>query len=331
MTINVAVLTNQALVFGCDSVASSTQPMLDPFQLPWKRDAEGKAQRTPEGKFVLEFDFGNVTQIVTDVVSGVTKMFCLHTDTPVVAVTAGAGTLKARTISSFGNEFHEKFNATHLSVEEVARAFFEFMKKVYEETFASDQQVLKIDLDFLVGGISYDQDFPELYRLKIKDDQFTKEFGPGESGMSYNGQAGSIERMLRGYDVLLRYNVAMHYKRALEDLNREYVNALSRIVNELLEKSGATMPDDVSLDLPNTEATEPNWNDFRLPIDYANMPLQMAIDFAAFLVNLESGSQRYRRGIPTVGGRTHIGLVTKSQGFQIINPPELRHQNTGFE
>lgn len=35
MTINVILKTSDALVLGCDSVASTTRYYLDPFDLPW--------------------------------------------------------------------------------------------------------------------------------------------------------------------------------------------------------------------------------------------------------------------------------------------------------
>ena len=45
-------------------------------------------------------------------------------------------------------------------------------------------------------------------------------------------------------------------------------------------------------------------------IDYANLPHQEAINFVSFLVLLQDGRARFGRGVPTVGGRTHIGIIT---------------------
>jgi hypothetical protein len=31
-----------------------------------------------------------------------------------------------------------------------------------------------------------------------------------------------------------------------------------------------------------------------------------------------------------VGGRTHVGMITKSEGFRMLDEPELRHTNIGY-
>jgi hypothetical protein len=36
------------------------------------------------------------------------------------------------------------------------------------------------------------------------------------------------------------------------------------------------------------------------------------------------------QGVPTVGGRIHIGIITQSGGFKMLNEPDLSHQTTGF-
>jgi hypothetical protein len=59
------------------------------------------------------------------------------------------------------------------------------------------------------------------------------------------------------------------------------------------------------------------------------MPIQEAINFVAFLVNLQAGKDRFARGVPTVGGRVHVGVVRK-EGFELLNEPKLTHRYTGF-
>jgi hypothetical protein len=66
-----------------------------------------------------------------------------------------------------------------------------------------------------------------------------------------------------------------------------------------------------------------------LNIQFVNLPLQDAVDLAAFLVNLQSGRAKFGSGVATVGGRTHIGVITK-QKFVMLDEPELRHTNVGF-
>ena len=50
MTVNVGLITSDALVFGCDSVASMTEPLLDPFGL-LEVDQDGNLIMDENGKF----------------------------------------------------------------------------------------------------------------------------------------------------------------------------------------------------------------------------------------------------------------------------------------
>ncbi len=109
MTINVVLATSDALVFGCDSIASTVGYMVDPFSLPWQKDASGNVQKDANGNPIVVLEMSKVEQVVTNAWGGVTKMFCLHEGrTPVVAVTAGLAKFKGgRTIKSLAEEFAE--------------------------------------------------------------------------------------------------------------------------------------------------------------------------------------------------------------------------------
>jgi hypothetical protein len=73
-----------------------------------------------------------------------------------------------------------------------------------------------------------------------------------------------------------------------------------------------------------------NWESYAVGIDYANLPLQEGINLVGFLVMLQAGKSRFARGIATVGGRIHIGVVTKEGGFRPLGETELSHRLTGF-
>jgi hypothetical protein len=51
MTINVALATSDAVVLGCDSIASVTGYFLDPTDLPWVEGPDGKPIKDADGKF----------------------------------------------------------------------------------------------------------------------------------------------------------------------------------------------------------------------------------------------------------------------------------------
>jgi len=79
----------------------------------------------------------------------------------------------------------------------------------------------------------------------------------------------------------------------------------------------------------STKLTLP-WDDGKLPITYGSLPTQDAVRFVSFLVNLQSGRSKFAYGVATVGGRTHIGVVTKAQGFSALEEPQLKHLDKGF-
>src|SRR6266702_2107962 len=98
MTINVAVVTSEALVLGCDSVASVIEYFVNPFACT--------QEPADDGSFRIKVAPGDIVQQVTNTWDGVTKMFPLHGGyCAVAAVTAGLAKLCNRSMSSFANEF----------------------------------------------------------------------------------------------------------------------------------------------------------------------------------------------------------------------------------
>jgi hypothetical protein len=69
---------------------------------------------------------------------------------------------------------------------------------------------------------------------------------------------------------------------------------------------------------------------YRCDIANGNLPLQDAVDLASFLVGLQSGKSKFAMGVPRAGGRTHVGVVTRYEGFRMLGEPELRHTHVGF-
>ena len=78
MTVNIGLITSDALVLGCDSVASATEPLLDPFRF-LETGKDGKVVPDEHGKFTAKFSFGDVQRVVTSAWGGVTKMFQIGT------------------------------------------------------------------------------------------------------------------------------------------------------------------------------------------------------------------------------------------------------------
>jgi hypothetical protein len=98
----------------------------------------------------------------------------------------------------------------------------------------------------------------------------------------------------------------------------------------VLDTAGIHLPENIDTGFPNRPQVSIAWDAFQCDISYANLPPQDAVDFASYLVGLQSGKSKFASGVATVGGRTHIGVITKREGFRMLDEPELRHTNIGY-
>jgi hypothetical protein len=144
MTINVGLVTSDALVLGCDSFASTTAHYLDPISLPWVTDSDGKFVQDADGKFSLKFDFSDYQSLVTNAWGGVTKMFEIHpAPSPMVAVTAGIAKLNERPIADLAGDFFsvqkervdKNGDDTLTAADQICGAFLDFMRRKFDEHY----------------------------------------------------------------------------------------------------------------------------------------------------------------------------------------------------
>jgi hypothetical protein len=342
MTINVAVVTNEYVVLGCDSVASITQSFLNPVRFAQK-DALGNYIQDADGKFVARFAYEDLQEVVTDAWGGVTKMFCLSSAaaTPIAAVTAGLAQLNGKTISSLGYDFERQHAAQPVNnVREVVNTFAAYMGQRYDQHWQASgvPPALRSDVEFLVGGFGEQESFPSLYRINLikpEDVRVTPVYGEGpdysgRTGLAWSGQSDGVQRLLYGYDQPLRWRIQNQATKLVDELHQQMSGATLRILTDVLASLGAELPANVNTELPAKPQVEFAWDEYLLDINYAALPVQSAVELVSYLVNLQSGKSKFVRGVPTVGGRTHIGLVKKN-GFQLLNEPELTHRNTGYD
>lgn len=335
MTINVALVTSEALIMGCDSIASSTRPMIDPFNLDWHKDDDGNLVKDKKGRYLIPIDRSDVERVVSNLYSGVSKMFLIHNEPDVIATTAGAAKLNEKTIKVLAELFceqHKNAKKKLVNIEPIARAFLRFIRKEFD-LHHKDSRLppeFRDGPEFLLGGYGRDDTFPSLYRVVVATDEVFKEFAQGECGLSWNGQAESIERVIRGYDSELIRSVESCMEDAFDNYHQKMSEATLNIINSLLTKLHAKLPDGIDTSLPARVKAEIPWDELKLMIDYANMPLQNGIDFVSWLCLTQSARAKFARGLPTVGGRIHIGMVTKSDRFRMLGEPELEHRYPGF-
>jgi hypothetical protein len=206
------------------------------------------------------------------------------------------------------------------------------LKKHYDANYAKSSlpPQFRDGPEFLVGGFGANDEFPSLYRVKVKENRIRTEFAPGKAGVSWNGQADAVERFIRGYDGPLRRDIEQHIADEFGDYHGVVAARAADIINSVLTALAVPMPAGIDVAIPPPAKMTLPWRDYRVSIGYGNLPLQEAINSVSFLVNLQAGKARFAHGVATVGGRVHIGYITKGKDLVMLNEPELQHRYTGF-
>lgn len=219
--------------------------------------------------------------------------------------------------------------------EVICKYFLEFLRAKYEENYKGSPlpENLRQGPELLIGGFGRDDSFPSVYRMKVKENTCTLEFASthkSKTGVAWNAQSDAVERFIRGYDSDVRGGIERTIRGALQKHSADVAAYVTDAINQILAALNSPMPAGINITIPELTKIELELSQHKTDLDYANLPRQEAVNFVAFLVNLQSGKSRFARGVPTVGGRTHIGMITKDKGFEPINEPQMTHKHTGF-
>lgn len=340
VTINIALATYDSIILGCDSLSSMVDNVIFPFAMEteYAKDAAGQFITDANGDYVISVSPNRVTQVATTVFGGVSKMFCVYESkdeegeqVSVAAVTAGLAILGGVTIAEQVKRFRRKNKATVFeTVEEVVIAFHQYFHDLWEVQFAhvpTDQRAYLPTVQFIVAGYGKDGDHGKIFKIDILSGLVLEQFPEGDhTGICWGGMSNYVERLTRGVDQSLVFAATRQIAEAFQG-QRE---AVIQDVSEALISGGVELPE--GLDIQVTEQTPPTlpWDSLQADIDFGNLSTQYAVELVELLVNTQSGMQRFARGIPTVGGRTHIGVLKRGEGFRPLNEPELQHLHTGY-
>lgn len=341
MTINVALVTSEALILGCDSVASVTKFLVDPFANGFATDADGDHMKDANGNLLVPFSGGE--EYVVDTIQGVSKLFKIYDRDNCVAaaVTAGLGTIGGRTIRNLADEFFavQKSQVEPMkTIETVARRFLKFVREAYvcdrEETNVPEEYWP--ELEFLLGGFDANQQNATLCRISVKGNDFAVVYSPTsdpKTGLAWGGQSEHVERLLNGYDSQIPPAAEQIVTGAFDDYRRELQIIMVDTVQGIAERHEISLTDELDVELPPPPSVKIPWSLAQSPFGFANIPIQDSVNFVSFLVNAQSAMQRFSRGIATVGGRTHIALLRRGGEASVeqLNEPEIIHQFTGFD
>lgn len=264
MTVCVAVKVSDCVVFAADSATSLIG-----------KDASGNEQ-------------------VVNIYDHADKVFNLHKNLPIAAMTAGIGNFGGASISTMSKDLRallmndpsdyllDESKYTIKDVAEKAR------KYLYEERFETLSDKPKGTFQYWIGGISSGQDFGEIWRIEIENgicpNPVCVASRDTRSVINWGGRTEAINRLVRGYGVGF-----LQFVNLIPDTSER-----QQILQFVAEKS--------KVNLANSA-----------------MPTQDAIDLAIFLANTQKLFVRFSSGTNTVGGKLDVATVTKHEGFKWIN------------
>ena len=160
-------------------------------------------------------------------------------------------------------------------MKEISEAFLQFMREHYLEHYegSSIPEGFWTGPVFLAGGYGNPDELPSVYRLDVKAHQVYDQFEEGEFGVAWNGQADSVERLIRGYDSAVKEEIEKYLGELTDDNYVQLTSAMARILDTVLAQLGAEMPSDVDTVLPSKLEVSLPWDKLRVGFDYGNLPL----------------------------------------------------------
>jgi hypothetical protein len=214
-------------------------------------------------------------------------------DYPIGVLNWGLGSINARSIQSLIMEFEYTYQSKEdkgaYTVREVADDLLAFIKARYDAAFpippaatppAATPAPERPALGFLLGGYSHGEFFADEFSYEFPNSADWEIVTPNQPdgspafGVHWFGMTDALIRLMLGFDA-----------QAMEELVRR--GADINIVRQW-------MMDRVSA----------------LPIIFDGMPLQDAIDFAEYVVQVVIGRFRFGQGPPLCGGDVDIAVVT---------------------
>lgn len=202
-------------------------------------------------------------------------------DYPIGVLTWGLGAIEARTLQSLVME-HEyallrRADNANYDVRGIADGILSFVRARYDAAFPAGGA--RPVLGMLAGGYSDGQFFPHTYVCELPRQHDWEEVHPdGPAGPSFGaawwGQTDALTRLIRGF-----------HPPAMEELVKRGADA--KIVQQWMDEGVSS-----------------------LPLVFDGMPIQDAVDFASFAVQLTIGRFRFGLGPALCGGNVDIAVIT---------------------
>lgn len=329
MTTTISLPTRDCIVNGCDSLATSSQTILDPFKLlSIFFDEDGKLKSDESGSPILDHVkklFAYTEQLPINQLPNVTKIFSLkpYKAGLLFAGISGIGSKSIRSLveTFIGDELQKNSLGESASLESVGNALLEFLDQEYEKSFPDIERQFRPKMEIILSGYSADSRNPQIFRLNLGSEKsINKELQEDRFDIVFGGQHDVIQRVVKGIDLQSYCNLIDRSEKILKRYHAD--------IQEWLKGRGIT----VEVPPPDTaqEVMQLFGGDFGgvrgIFSDNGNLSEQAAINFVEFLVNTMINAQEFSDKIPTVGGQIHVAIITPAEGFRWISKEEYRFQ-----
>ena len=228
MTTLAAIATKDALIMGCDSLASVTIPMVDPVSLIQYFDTtDGKMKIGTDGQPLLK-DFSTLYGYAQDLpynhMTHVDKLFSLS-PLEMGVMTTGLASIGNFTIKNLINQFKSSDKAfkkgkqqSNYTVKGIAERLLTFINTYYLKEF-SDKQ--KQYLEFMIGGYDKRKHIPSILRIYVHDNKIEETID--NFGIVFGGQMMEIQRLVFGTDSTNRIKIIERSKQLFNNYYKKSI------------------------------------------------------------------------------------------------------------
>ena len=323
MTTLVALSTKDALVLGCDSLASVTKPLVDPYNLVEYFDGSNgwRLKLDKDGKPLLSdwYKLYSKTEIIPySNMTHVSKIFSLS-PLPIGILTTGIASIGQRTIKSLINEFknsiHPLKKGGYPRIKTISSRLLQFFWKKYCVQYPNPTGT-RPALELIIGGYDLKNPIPIIFRIKVNENKIDPTID--DFGIVFGGQMDEIQRIVFGTNAENKARIAQRNGEILE----KYHKILVKYIKE--KQVAVDLPAPVQF-INDLGIFEGGWDLFGFNANWGDFSEQNAIECVDFFINIMIKSQQFSSRMPTVGGEVHIGLITQEDGFRFVSREELSH------
>ena len=319
----VALSTRDAVVMGCDSLATATRLMVDPFDLFEYFNGSELAVSDTDERPVLR-NFGQILErasnIPFDHMTHVDKLFHLKPLKMGVMFT-GVTSIGDRTVKSLIMEFRAKDQAfdesvTNYTVKSVADRLLDFLKEFDDKRLEDSPFARPSQLELILAGYNKSGPHPDVVKISLGDREVVSQ---ERLGPMFGGQTREIERIVYGIDFATFSRLEARHHEALQEYALATLKANGVASPNLPKLSQDHRLFDGSFSLAGLGAT---WDDFSD---------QNAIDCVSYFIRIMSQAQRFSSRMPTVGGEMSVALIDQESGFRWVSRREYAHEDHRIE